>query len=420
MIESTESIYAVVIGFLMAWAIGANDVANAMASTVGSKILTVRMAVIIAAIFEALGAMLASGQVTNMIRYGIVDVSNFSHTPEIFIQGMLSSLMAASSWLIVATYYGLPVSTTHTIIGSVLGFALISVGPDKIEWYNLTEILISWVLSPIVALLSSYAVYKIITRMILHAEDPLQQSKVYVPWLSVAVVGLFTHITIFHCLEPLGLDLSISLKYSVFLLASVVAYSTGLWQVKVLISIIEKKNAEGGVLILHEEVERLFSGLAIISAAGMAFAHGANDVANAIGPVAAIIGFKGGQSLTSQPSVIPFWILQLGASGVVLGLITYGYKIMDTVGSKITQLTPSRGFVAQFTTSAIIMIASSLGLPVSTTQTMVGAILGVGIARGFMALNMKVIRGILISWFITVPAGMILAMIFFLVLQGVY
>ena len=402
-------IIAAFAGFFMAFGIGANDVANAMGTSVGSKAITLKQAVIIAAIFEFLGAYLAGGEVTSTIRKGIVSPSLYSNDPDIFIIGMLSALFAAGTWLFLASRKGWPVSTTHSIVGAIVGFVVISMGFEAVSWGKVGNIAASWVVSPLISGSLAFFIFWSAKKFILDKEEPISAAIFLLPVYTFFAAVIIALVTARKGLKHVGLPLSdneiigVTIFFGVF--------------VTLIASLMLRLNREK---IKEYGVESAFALLMIVTAASIAFAHGSNDVANAIGPVAAIIGFKGGQSLTSQPSIIPFWILQLGASGVVLGLITYGYKIMDTVGSKITQLTPSRGFVAQFTTSAIIMIASSLGLPVSTTQTMVGAILGVGIARGFMALNMKVIRGILISWFITVPAGMILAMIFFLVLQGVY
>ncbi len=412
-----ETFFALVVGFIMAWAIGANDVANAMASTVGARILSIRQAVIVAAIFEALGAMFASGQVTNMIRFGIVDIELFAEQPQLFVIGMFAALLSASTWLIFATHYGLPVSTTHTIIGAVLGFGLVSVGPWNIEWQNLFEIFLSWILSPCIATLMSYMVFKYISKYIFNAQNRFQAAARFIPKCTALVSIFFINITLLNGLAPLGIRLSSYNLYTIVLLGGILAYSISAIKIRQLTGkYANKKQANINEVQL---IEDMFSGLAIISAATMAFAHGANDVANAIGPVAAIISVLGKQSIhtSEQASVIPFWLLQLGAAGVVLGLVTYGYRIMETVGSKITQLTPSRGFAAQLTTSVIIIVASALGMPVSTTQIMVGSILGIGLAKGLMAINLGTVRSIFVSWSITIPAGAILSGVYFFILK---
>lgn len=408
---SVELIMAVAVGFIMAWAVGANDVANAMASTVGSKTLTVRNAVIIAAIFEAVGAVLASGQVTNMIRYGIVDVQIFVHNPHDFVLGMLAALMSAATWLIIATHRGWPVSTTHSIIGAVLGFGLVSVGFEHILWRSVGSILLSWVVTPVVAILVAFLIFSWISRTVLSSDKPIKQANWVIPLCMMSLVFIFAGVTIFQGIDTLGVHLRWHQKFMVVTAIAVVAFFSSRL-------ITTKRFSQMGLKSTKEEldaVEKKFGILSIMTAASMAYAHGSNDVANAIGPVAAVVQVITSGAL-SESTTVPYWVVLLGACGIVLGLVMYGYKIMETVGVGITQLTPSRGFSAQFSTSAIIVVASGLGYPVSTTQTMVGAILGVGLARGMSALNLGIVKNILISWVVTLPMGAILASLYYLIL----
>lgn len=408
MVFPVELIMAVAVGFIMAWAVGANDVANAMASTVGSKTLTVRNAVIIAAIFEAIGAVLASGQVTNMIRYGIVDVQMFVHNPHDFVLGMLASLMSAATWLIVATHKGWPVSTTHSIIGAVLGFGLVSVGFEHILWHSVGSILLSWVVTPLVAIVVAFLIFSWISRTVLSSEKPIKQANWVIPLCMMSLVFIFAGVTIFQGIDTLGLHLGWHQKSVIVMAIAVVAFFSSRL-------ITTKRFSQMGLKSTKEEldaVEKKFGILSIMTAASMAYAHGSNDVANAIGPVAAVVQVITSGSL-SESTIVPYWVVLLGACGIVLGLVMYGYKIMETVGVGITQLTPSRGFSAQFSTSAIIVVASGLGYPVSTTQTMVGAILGVGLARGMSALNLGIVKNILVSWVVTLPMGAILAAFYY-------
>lgn len=410
MILSAELTLAILVGFVMAWAVGANDVANAMASTVGSKTLTVRSAVIIAAIFEASGALLASGQVTNMIRYGIVDIAIFSQQLDHFVIGMLAALMSAASWLIIATHYGLPVSTTHSIIGAVLGFGVVSVGAQHILWLSVINIVFSWIVTPVLAIITAYCVFYGISYLVFSAKEPIQRANWFIPLCMSLLVLIFSGVTVFQGLSTIGIEFSDWQKQIIVLSFAAVTYIAG-WQYT------HRKLNKKRQLSREEQlqaVEKKFGILSIMTAASMAYAHGSNDVANAIGPLAAIVQVLNTGELT-EGATIPTWVISLGASGIVLGLMMYGYKIMETVGNGITQLTPSRGFTAQFSTSAIIVMASGLGYPVSTTQTMVGAILGVGLARGMAALNRKTIRSILISWLITLPAGAIFAAVYYLI-----
>jgi PiT family inorganic phosphate transporter len=408
MVFPVELIMAVAVGFIMAWAVGANDVANAMASTVGSKTLTVRNAVIIAAVFEAIGAVLASGQVTNMIRYGIVDVQMFVHNPHDFVLGMLASLMSAATWLIVATHKGWPVSTTHSIIGAVLGFGLVSVGFEHILWQSVGSILLSWVVTPLVAIVVAFLIFSWISHTVLSSEKPIKQANWVIPLCMMSLVFIFAGVTIFQGIETLGVHLFWYQKSLIVCVIAVLAFFSSRL-------ITTKRFSQMGLNSTKEEldaVEKKFGILSIMTAASMAYAHGSNDVANAIGPVAAVVQVITSGAL-SESTTVPYWVVLLGACGIVLGLVMYGYKIMETVGVGITQLTPSRGFSAQFSTSAIIVVASGLGYPVSTTQTMVGAILGVGLARGMSALNLGIVKNILVSWVVTLPMGAVLAAFYY-------
>lgn len=410
---SIELILVVLIGFVMAWAVGANDVANAMASTVGSKTLSVRNAVIVAGVFEAIGAVLASGQVTNMIRYGIIDVHVFNDQLPVFVVGMLAALMSAATWLLIATHNGWPVSTTHSIIGSVLGFGLASVGRKNILWSSLGGIIISWVLTPIFAIGVAYMVFATISRLVLSVDEPLKQARWLIPVCMMLLVVIFSGVTIFQGIDAIGIHVELWKKYMMVILAAVIALIAGWVYTRGKLKKISKSDRDGQ---LHA-VEAKFGILSIMTAASMAYAHGSNDVANAIGPVAAVVQVLSTQSI-EQGATVPTWVVGLGASGIVLGLVMYGYKIMETVGSGITQLTPSRGFAAQFSTSGIIVIASGLGYPVSTTQTMVGAILGVGLARGMAALNIKIVKNIFVSWVVTLPMGVFFASIYYVILSN--
>ncbi|MEC8882886.1 MAG: inorganic phosphate transporter [Pseudomonadota bacterium] len=409
---SLELVLTVLVGFIMAWAVGANDVANAMASTVGSKTLSVRTAVIVAAVFEAIGAICASGQVTNMIRYGIIDVQVFSNQLDHFVVGMLSALMSAASWLLIATHFGWPVSTTHSIIGAVLGFGVVSIGMSHILWWSVAKILLSWVLTPLCAVFVSYFTFILIGRLIFSAKDPIAQANWLIPTCMMLLVFIFSGVTIFQGLDVIGIEMDAWKRQVLIVSMGGVSFVIGWLYTHKKLKKTKKLSREKQL----NAVEKKFAILSIMTAASMAYAHGSNDVANAIGPVAAVVQVLQTQSLT-EGSVIPTWVVFLGASGIVLGLMMYGYKIMETVGSGITQLTPSRGFTAQFSTSAMIVVASGLGYPVSTTQTMVGSILGVGLARGMTALNLNTIKSILVSWSITVPVGAIFAGVYYWVLS---
>lgn len=399
----------------MSWAIGANDVANAMGTTVGSKVLSLRQAILLAALFEALGALLASGQVTNTIRSGLFDVYLFSDTPILLVLGMLGSLLAAATWLLLATLYGWPVSTTHSIVGAVLGFGIVGAGWHAISWNVVLAIAVSWVVSPLIGGAVANIIFKSIQFLILNHIRPLDRIKRYVPFYLFLVVLLFAMVAFTAGVRSFGvtLPLSTSVIFAI-ILASCVAI-LGRWSLRYF----EVKKKEGD-LFMFSHVERMFGYLAIFTAAGMAFAHGSNDVANAIGPLASIITIisKGGN--VSQSGPLPFWLVILGSIGIVMGLYMYGHRIIETVGSKITHLTPTRSFAAQLATTAVVVTSSGFGLPVSTTQTLVGAVLGVGMARGIAALNMTVVRGIFLSWFVTLPAGAVLSIFYFYIFKTIF
>jgi PiT family inorganic phosphate transporter len=411
---TTYLVLAIVFGLFMAWGIGANDVANAMATSVGSKAITIKQAVIIAAIFEFSGAILAGGQVTSTIRKGIVDVSDLGATPEILIFGMLAALLAAGTWLLVASFKGWPVSTTHSIVGSIVGFAIVGMSMDAVYWGKLGTIVMSWVTSPLLAGAISYMLFRSVQTIILDTEKPFENAKRYVPYYVFLVGFMLTLVTIMKGLKHVGLDLSMTDSIAVALGFGVLTTILG----KYLVSRV-KFDESADRDFHYANVEKIFGSLMVITACAMAFAHGSNDVANAIGPLAAINSIIDTGEL-SQKSALPMWILLVGGVGIVLGLAMYGRKVIETVGSKITELTPSRGFCCTISAASTVVLASGMGLPISTTHTMVGAVLGVGMARGISSLNMSVVRGIFMSWIITLPVGGVLAIVFFFMLKGIF
>jgi len=404
---------AAVFGLFMAWGIGANDVANAMATSVGSRALTIRQAILVAAVFEFLGAVLAGGNVTSTIRKGIVEVGLLGNTPELLVYGMLASLLAAGTWLLIASRNGWPVSTTHSIVGAIVGFAAVGIGIDAVQWGQVGTIVMSWVVSPLTAGIIAYLVYSSVQWLILTREDPLDRAKRFVPVYMFFAAFTITLVTILKGLKHVGLDISIEDSY---LLAGAISLAVAILGKAAIMRIKPDPKAEKKQH--YYTVERVFGVLMIVTACGMAFAHGSNDVANAIGPLAAVIsvaqsGIVGGESL------VPVWVLVLGGGGIVVGLATYGRHVIATVGEGITQLTPSRGFAAELSAATTIVIASGTGIPISTTHTLVGAVLGVGMARGIEAIDLRVVGRIFISWVVTIPAGAILAILFYFVFRAV-
>jgi PiT family inorganic phosphate transporter len=403
---------AAVFGIFMAWGIGANDVANAMATSVGSKALTIKQAILVAAIFEFLGAVLAGGEVTGTIRKGIVDADLLTGSPELLIYGMLAALLAAGTWLLIASHNGWPVSTTHSIVGAIVGFAAVGIGIDAVQWGKVGAIVLSWVVSPLTAGFIAYLIYQSVQALILRQEDPLARAKRYVPVYIFLAAFTITLVTILKGLKHVGMEIGLTNAYLLAILIGVVISLIGAFAIRRIEpdKKLDKKQH-------FYTVERVFGVLMVVTACSMAFAHGSNDVANAIGPLAAVISIAR-SGIVGATSSVPIWVLGLGGVGIVIGLATYGVRVIATVGHRITQLTPSRGFAAELAAATTIVIASGTGIPISTTHTLVGAVLGVGLARGIEAIDLRVVSRIFVSWVVTIPAGAFLAIIFFYVFKA--
>lgn len=405
---------AALFGFFMAYGVGANDVANAMGTSVGSKALTLKQALIVAAIFEAAGAWLAGGEVTSTIRSGIVDAAAFSAVPELLVYGMIASLLAAGTWLLVASYFGWPVSTTHSIVGAIIGFASVGVGMDFVHWDAVGGIVGSWVVTPVLSGVVAYLIFMSAQKLIFDTDSPLDSAKRYVPFYMVFAAFIMAYVTVSKGLKHVGLNLSTAEGIWLCIAIAVAVGVIG----KIAIARL-KIDPDADKEMHFTNVEKIFGILMIFTACCMAFAHGSNDVANAIGPLAAVVGIiqSGGQILDKVS--LDWWILPLGAIGIVVGLATLGAKVIQTIGENITHLTPSRGFAAEIAAASTVVIASGMGLPISTTQTLVGAVLGVGMARGIAALNLGVIRNIFVSWVVTLPIGAFLSIVFFYTIKTI-
>ncbi len=459
-------VLAIVFGLYMAWGIGANDVANAMGTSVGSGALTLRNAVIVAAILEFSGAFLAGTHVSETVRKGIVDPAIFAGDGLSFMLGMLAALLAAGVWLQFASWKGWPVSTTHSIVGAVVGFGAAYGGISAVHWDKVGTIAASWVISPLLSGTISYLIFRFLLRTIFYNRNPLRSAKKLAPYIVFIVFGILSLTMVFKGLKNLHLDLSLPDSFMVASAVGLVASLISVWLISripdvvaaedgritdpTMVKALEKaaKHLErvqlaasgsmkddtaemiDGVRRLrfeaqrryefhtntleYQQVEKLFVYLQILSACFVAFAHGSNDVANSIGPMSAVISvaLAGGDSIAAK-SPVPIWVLALGGIGIVIGLATWGWRVMETIGRKITQLTPTRGFCAEFGAATTIVLATKLGLPISTTHTLVGAVLGVGLARGIGAVNFDIVKDIVLSWVITIPAGAFLAIGFF-------
>jgi len=408
-------ILAGVVGFFMAWGIGANDVANAMGTSVGSKALTIKQAIIIAMVFEFAGAYLAGGEVTSTIRKGIIDAAYFVDSPELLVFGMISALFAAATWLLIASVLGWPVSTTHSIVGAIVGFAAVGVSVDAVEWGKVLGIVGSWIITPLISGVIAFIIFNSAQKLIFDTDKPLVQAKRWVPFYMFLAGFVLALVTIKKGLKHLGLNIGSTEGFVYAIIAAVLVAIIG----KIFIN--RLKFDETATRKTHyANVEKVFAVLMIVTACAMAFAHGSNDVANAIGPLAAVVSIVGNDGQIAAKSAIAWWILPLGGFGIVAGLALFGHKVIATIGNGITHLTPSRGFAAELAAACTVVIASGTGLPISTTQTLVGAVLGVGMARGIAAINLTVVRNIVVSWVITLPVGAGLSILFFWMMVAVF
>lgn len=463
-------IVILITGFYLAWNIGANDVANAMGTSVGSGALTLRQAVLIAAVLEFSGAFFFGSHVSKTMQSGIINPEIFSANPRIFVYGMLASLASAGIWLQCASYFGWPISTTHSIVGAVIGFGLIIGGYQAVHWKEVAFIVSSWLVSPLLGGVLGYVIFTSVRKTIFYANNPFEAARRLTPWIVFVVCVVLGLVLVFEGLHNLNLNLHLTEKLLIVLGIGIVGALISYYLVKRLpkdpvtvvpiygaqvIASLEKAQKylqrvqtathgdvhdQAGTLVeevtrltsqvqqnqgveeshsSYLKVEKIFGYLQIMSACMMAFAHGANDVANAIGPLSAAVSVLM-TGVISGDAPIPTWALALGGFGIVVGLATWGWRVIETIGKKITELTPSRGFAAEFGAAATIVLASRLGLPISTTHTLVGAVLGVGFARGLDAVNLNTTRDIFISWIVTVPLGALLSVALFYPIQAIF
>ena len=403
-------ISAIFLGFFSAYGVGANDVANAMGTSVGSKVLTVKQAILIAAVFEFLGAFLAGGGVTQTIRKGVIDPELFAGNLDIFIYGMISALFASGVWLLIASLRGWPVSTTHTIVGAIVGFGIYTLGMDKINWSVVGNIGLSWITSPLSSALVAGVFYYICKEFIIKKQTRYEPLIVnFYIFLAGFAIAL---ITVTKGLKNIFKQQDFAPTFSDSVLISVVAALVFTFIFYIFFRYKFKNTTRNP--------EAQFAYLMVFTSCAVAFAHGSNDVANAIGPLAAVN--QATSQLLDQPYSLdtPLWILFLGAAGIVVGLATLGYRVMKTIGEKIVTLSPSKGFSAQLAAALTVVIASQLNMPVSTTHTLVGAVIGIGLVEGVGSINIKSVQTIVMSWIITLPAGALLAVIFLEIFMNLF
>ncbi len=399
------------ISLYLAINIGGNDLANAMGTSVGSGALTLKKAVLLSVLFNFLGAVLAGGHVTDTIRKGIVDPNLLASMPDRFVLGMLSALISSSVWIHLASHFGLPVSTTHSIVGAVVGFGIIAVGPKSISWGKLIGIVMSWIVSPVTGALVGGFMYWAVKRLVLSSDEAFKAAKFYAPFFFGLVLWVVSFSVFFEGLKTIDLRLTLGQTWILSLFLGLLAYFTGY-------TYIRRRSHKTDSWFSSEDskyVDKLFGYLQIITACYVAFAHGSNDVANAVGPFAAIYSTLSTGSVSGKVEV-DLWMLMVGGLAIGFGLTSFGVKVMDTIGKRITEVTKVRGFCAEFGAATTILICSRLGLPISTTHVLVGSVIGVGFMRGMSALDTRVILNIISSWFLTIPFTSILSLLIYWVL----
>ena len=397
--------FAVIACIYMACNIGANDVANAMGTSVGSKALTFKQAIMIAAVAEFIGAFFVGGHVSDTIRKGMLDPTIFEAVPYHLVYGMISALIAAALWLHIASYLGWPVSTTHSIVGGVVGFGVIAGGMDVINWGKMGQVVLSWVVSPVMGGLVAFCVFKFISKKVFSKRTPLVHAKNLLPYMVFCVFVILANAMVYKGLKNLHLNLSFSSALVISLAVGSLAFLVAKFFAEKI-----TYNTSWDLQKQFLETENIFKYLQVLTAFYVAFAHGSNDVANAVGPLAAVVSIlKDGH--VHMKVIMPLWILGLGGGFIVFGLLIWGARVMKTVGENITELTPSRGFAATFAAATVVLICSKMGLPISTTHTLVGSVIGVGLARGLPTLNLAIVKMIMISWVSTIPFTAIISML---------
>ncbi|CAI6000505.1 unnamed protein product [Closterium sp. NIES-65] len=440
------------IGLYMAWNIGANDVSNAMGTSVGSGALSMRTAVLVAGVLEFGGAMLVGGHVSDTMQTGIIDPGLFVNDQPLLFTGMVSSLAAAGTWLQIATHFGWPVSTTHCIVGAMVGFGFIYGGADAVCWDSLSHVASSWVLSPVLGATVAYSIYTAIQKFVYEADSPAHAASSAAPYLvglgvfAFSLSSLYTGDAAFApaALESLAAGTVAAGVASLFMAKQV---GSQLKELSKSISLLDGRQMSrtaaaaataGGAGKTEPRGEQqqtvysIFGYLQVLSACFMSFAHGSNDVANAIGPIAAALNILSASAIVAASpdaadaavaaaaAAPTTHILMWGGFGIVAGLLVCGYQVISTIGGKITEITPTRGFAAEFAAASVVVLASRLGLPVSATHTLVGAVMGVGLAQGGSGgVRGEVLAEIAASWAITIPAGAALAVMYSAVLSQI-
>ena len=400
------------LAFYMAWNLGANDVANAMGTSVGSKAITLKQAIIMAGVLEFLGAVLFGQEVTSTLGTKIADPALFATTPRTLVMGMISVLLSGGIWLQVATSRGLPISSSHAIVGAIAGFSWVSLGIEAIDWSSMGLITIGWILTPIISGAISAGLYSLIRHWIFNQLHPLSQLQEWTPWLSTLLLSIFGIIVLPTITQPLSQFLLTERKLNIPPHV-ITLFITGIAAIALtLISWRQLANSQ-----IDHQIQGLFAKFQVISACFVAFAHGSNDVGNAIAPLAVIYYINQQGKVPSHQLTIPLWILLLGAVGIVAGLAVWGKKVITTIGENIIPLEPSSGFCAELATAMTILLASRLGLPVSTSHALVGGVVGIGLVQNLQAIKLSTIQNIAAAWLITVPISAAMSAMIFTIMN---
>jgi len=470
--------WVVVLGGLcmayMAWGIGANDVANSFGTAFGARCLTIRQACVIAAVCELAGAVLLGGDVADTIRKGMMDIDLYSGDEGrvLIMAGMTSVLLAAATWLLVASKYGLPVSTTHSAVGGVIAFAVASKGYGSVKWSKVGMIIASWFISPTMSAIIGFVMYGSLSALVLKHDDSLRRAKIAAPFLVFLMTFVLAMFTIYKGAKGIGLNkthpaVAVGASFGISALAGGLSYPFVIWWGKQIAArevakklaveqelaqdpeknqaerqpekpanasypkiadsdpdLVITKAGEDGIdkIDVHvkevdgqkptsegeppveeswSETERLFQSFVVIVAAFQSIAHGANDVANSVGPFGAVLAASQGE--LGKKTSIPVWVFFVAGFCIVIGLAMYGVKVMQTIGNNITPVTPSKAFCAQWAATSVVLLATRLGIPISTTHAAVGGVLGVGLAEGVRNIRWSVMAKIFTSWIVTLP-----------------
>jgi PiT family inorganic phosphate transporter len=399
------------LSFYVAWNLGANDVANAMGTSVGSKAVTLRQALVIAGVLEFTGAVLFGHAVSETLAIGIVNPALFATAPQVLLTGMVSVLLSCGIWLQIATAWGLPVSSSHAVVGAIAGFSYVAIGIQAIDWSSIGMITFAWIVTPLVSGTIAALFYSVIKRLILDQSDPLKQLNEWIPWLSSALLGAFGVIVLPTLSQPVDAFLKQRLGVNIpahdipLAIGAIAAVSLTLvsWRQLENIEGNSKSKIQNPKSKILSLVEQQLARFQLLSACFVAFAHGSNDVGNAIAPLAAIAYINRTGTVPLNGITIPIWILVLGGAGIVTGLAIWGKKVIATIGEGIIPLQPSGGFCAELATATTILLASRLGLPVSTTHALVGGVVGIGLVQSLKSIQFKTVQGIAAAWLITIP-----------------